>query len=159
LSGARWFRRRLQLVGKGQSVWLAVEFGALRGGRPPRKQKRCLASRLSFSGGRYSCSRGNWDGGRSARRWSACLVPWINREDQLHGSAAFGTERRRIDWSGRGYPLGGAEQNGSSRVQLDAQPAGSGGGMTKAVVADGAQSGGQHVTQIAAHELDPGEGF
>jgi hypothetical protein len=49
--------------------------------------------------------------------------------------------------------------HGPSRVQLDAQSGGFGGGMTKAVVANGAQSGGQHVTQIAAHELDPREGF
>src|ERR1700685_4111882 len=31
--------------------------------------------------------------------------------------------------------------------------------MTKAIVADGAQSGGAHVTQIAAHELDSWERF
>ena len=44
-------------------------------------------------------------------------------------------------------------------MELDAQSVGFGGGMTKAVVADGAQSGGQHVAQIAAHELDAWQSF
>src|SRR5262249_55138110 len=53
----------------------------------------------------------------------------------------------------------GVEENGSSGVQLDAQSVGFGGGMTKAVVADGAQPGGQDVTKIMANELDARQGF
>ena len=45
-----------------------------------------------------------------------------------------------------------------SRMKLHAQAGGFGGGMAKAVIAYGAQSPGQHVSQIAADELYAGQG-
>ncbi len=51
----------------------------------------------------------------------------------------------------------GAKFTRQSGVELDAQAIGFGGGMTEAVVTDGAQSARQHVTQITRHELNAGD--
>jgi hypothetical protein len=50
------------------------------------------------------------------------------------------------------------ELDGSSRVKLDAQAIGFGGGMTEAEVTDGAQPGRQHMTEVAARKLNARQG-
>src|SRR6267154_1639210 len=85
-------------------------------------------------------------------------MPKTDREDPLHDLAANGTERSGASWGWTWQRLGGAEVQNSSRVELDSHPIGFGGGMVEAVIADRAQSGGQHVAQVAAYELKARQG-
>ena len=59
-----------------------------------------------------------------------------------------------LSQAGQERDVGVAELDRSSGVQLDAHAVGFGGGMAEAVIADGAQSGGQDMAQVAAGELN-----
>lgn len=71
------------------------------------------------------------------RRRTAGVEPPIDGEDLLHGVAALRTEWRRTGGERTGTELGRAEVDGSSGVELDAQPLGFGGRVAKTVVAHG----------------------
>ena len=92
-------------------------------------------------------------------RWPATHLAESYREKQLHGLAAFGTEGSRLLGKDTKFGVRRASRQtqveGFPRMELHAQSGSLGGGMTKAVIAHGAQSGGQHVPEIAAHKLYP----
>ena len=77
-------------------------------------------------------------------------------EKQTHGLSAARTERNV--GRGRSRGRGGAQLHRLAGVKLDAQTAGLGGGMTEAVVTNGAQPGGQDMPQIALDKLHAREG-
>ncbi len=120
---------------------MALDFGGQRSGVAASRRNECMLLKLFFSDGQCSCGKGGeWSKCQAAWR-SARFAPKACGENQLHGLAAFGTSRSLRGGKGA-HRLRGAEENGFSRMQLDAKSVGFGGGMTKAVVADRAQSDG-----------------
>ena len=90
-------------------------------------------------------------------RWPAIARAKIYGEKRLHGLAAFGTERSRLLGEGTGLEIRGESRQAQvqrfSRVKLHTPTGGFCGGMAKAVIAHGAQSAGEHVSEIAAYKL------
>ena len=143
------------LVAEGQTRGAAGEFVVAPIGIVAGRQKRRARLKRFFSNGASSCGQGGESRRYWASGWSACLGIAIELEEQLHGLATVGAERRRVGrtWQWRWR----AEENGPAGVQLDAQPVGGGGGVTKAVVTDRAQRGGQDVAQVVTQELETGQ--
>ena len=118
---------------------------------------RCVHGCWIFLAERDSCGRRSCKLSAFCWGWPAIHLTKIYWEKQLHGLAAFRTERSRLLGHDTTLEIRGESRQTQvqrfSRMKLHAQSGSFCGGMTKAVIAHGAQSPGQYVSQIAAHEL------
>src|SRR6516225_6074231 len=99
-----------------------------------------------FEARRDSCGRRSGKLSAFCSGWPAVPLAKIYGEKQLHRLAAFGTKRSRLLGQEMGLAIRGRSRQTQvqrfSRMKLHAQSRSFCGGMTKAVIAHGAQSPG-----------------